>query len=157
MYKRQGYLTREWFREFLIAPDSERFYGGVPAEGDNEWDMPGIHSEDIDIQSKEDLNAIVEWMVAQSGRPHSPPVDQELAARGLELIEDEACSSCHSTEGEEMDGPALDGYGSESWLAKVIRTPHAPEMFGERNTMPGFEELSDHQVNALIRYLVNLK
>ena len=56
-----------------------------------------------------------------------------------------------------MDGPALDGYGSKNWLTKVIRTPHAPEMFGERNTMPGFEELSDDQVEYLVRYLVLLE
>jgi len=155
--KLDGYLSRKWFRDFLLNPMSNHFYGGVPAGEDMEWDMPGFHTEDIDIDEPGALEAIVEYMAAQSGRAHRPPINLELAERGKTLVEDESCSGCHSIEGEEMDGPALNEYGSRKWLEAVIRKPHAPHLFGERNSMPGFTDLPNNDVRALISYLESLR
>ncbi len=151
-----GYLSRQWFRDFLKNPMSPKFFGNAPAAEDTEWDMPAIQHEDIDITSKADIEAIVEWLAAQSGKALVPPIDPVKAAKGLELIEDEACSGCHSTEGEEMDGPILNGYGSVAWLEGMLRAPHDPMYFGERNTMPSFEDIPAEEMNFLLRYLQRL-
>ena len=98
--------------------------------------MLAIDSEDIDSTEPESLDAIVEFLVSEGDRVPRETLNQEWVEKGRELVEEEACSACHSLDGEEMDGPALNGYGSRDWLKEVIRTPGKPHIFGERNTMP---------------------
>ena len=151
-----SYLTREWFRFFLQHPDHPTLYGDIPAANGLEWDMPAIDSDDIGLEDSDSLNAIVEFLVSEGVRVPRDTLNQEWVVKGRELVEEEACSVCHSLEGEEMDGPALNGYGSREWLRDVIRTPGLPHLFGERNSMPDHPDLTDRELDQLIDYLLNI-
>jgi len=152
----RGYLSRDYFESFLRNPLGERHFGGRDVAEGAEWDMPAIASEDIDMADEATVAAIVEFLAAQSGIAHDPPIDPALARKGEALIVDGACSDCHEVTEEESDGPALGGYGSRAWLEGMLHEPGAGRFFGDRNAMPAAEDLDDRQIHYLVTYLHRL-
>jgi mono/diheme cytochrome c family protein len=54
------------------------------------------------------------------------------------------------------DAPTIWGYGSTSWVARVISDPSQPDLYGKSAEMPAFAgELSPDQIMALARLLVD--
>jgi ubiquinol-cytochrome c reductase cytochrome b subunit len=152
----KGYLSRAHFESFLRDPLSETHFGGRDVAKGTEWDMPAIASEEIAMASDDTVAAVVEFLAAQSGIVHDPPIDSILAERGKALILDGACSDCHEIKPEESDGPALGGYGSKTWLKAFLHAPGDGRFFGDRNAMPAAEDLDSRQINYLVSYLHRL-
>ena len=116
------------------------------------------------------LDALIEYVVSQSGRTDLPPVDLESAATGRAVLVDgqlpgggevETCLDCHAlTEADgtellaEEDGyaPTLTGYGGTEWVRRMIARPG--EHYGDPNAMPAFQkQLSAGQIDLLARWL----
>jgi len=43
-----------------------------------------------------------------------------------------------------------------SLLKEFIKNPSGPKFYGTRNKMPGFDKLSDRELDALVQYLLSL-
>jgi ubiquinol-cytochrome c reductase cytochrome b subunit len=142
------FLSRARFRRFLENPDAPEFYGGTPLEGE----MPGFAE-----LGDEQLTALVELAVSQTGLDYDPPVDTILVDKGKALFDGGECSNCHTLDGTALDAPTLKGYGSADWLSGFIRNPGEPEYFGERNHMPEGDDLTDRELDYLIEYLHDLR
>jgi ubiquinol-cytochrome c reductase cytochrome b subunit len=143
-----GYLTRDYFKEFLKNPDAPKYYGGTELEAE----MPAFAE-----LGDEKLDALTEMLVEQAGVKLEPPVDAELAAKGRKVFAEEECATCHSLEAEAGDAPALAGYGSKRWLRAFIRAPGDPLHFGKLNQMPAADDLTDRELDYLVEYLHDLK
>jgi ubiquinol-cytochrome c reductase cytochrome b subunit len=71
------------------------------------------------------------------------------------------CGRCHVvpglTEGGVEDAPALFGWGSARWIARMVKRPDAPDLFGfvpKAGRMVSFDgQLSDNDVTTLARFL----
>lgn len=142
-----GYLSRAYFKGFLVNPDDSKYYGGTELEGE----MPEFAE-----LGDEKLDALVELIVAQTGLDYVPPIDVELAEKGREIFENEECTNCHTFD-EAMDAPVLKGYGSAEWISRFVRAPGDPMHFGEFNQMPDGDDISDRDMDYLIEYLHDLK
>jgi ubiquinol-cytochrome c reductase cytochrome b subunit len=126
-----------------------------------------------DPKNKAALDALIEFLVAQSGRKDLK-VDEKLAKSGeslafgysfgkLEL--NSACTDCHSDfeawkpftphDKEDPTGYSdLTGYGSQAWLRDFIGDPGRAQHYGDKNQMPAFkEQLTEQQMNLLVRWM----
>jgi ubiquinol-cytochrome c reductase cytochrome b subunit len=121
-----------------------------------------------DQANQADIAAMVEFLVAQSGRADLA-IDQALAGRGQELIASgelaagtiTTCDNCHASIGGEFTAgaqnggtPELNGFGSQAWLTAFLADPGHEQFFGDRNAMPSFaDKMSDAERNLLVRFL----
>lgn len=138
----EGYASRAWVTALLKNPADKHFFGNTKIDGMDAF------------EGKEDaLAAIVEFLVAQTGRPG---VDSALSAKGRKAYEDEGCESCHSLDGKGTgDAPDLKGWASPDWLKAFVRTPAAPRFYGEMNEMDefGHDVLTNRELAAVVAYL----
>ena len=168
--------TREWATAVILdfkkhfaetanasidgKPLGEHFTAGPMAE----WS-----AENGPKFKKEELEALVEFLVAQSGRPQTPAIDAAKVTKGKEIFEigtddvSESCTSCHAMQavGDAAplegggNGPNLTGYGSEKWLRSFIGDPGSKDHYGKRNQMPGFaERLSPKENDLIIKWML---
>jgi ubiquinol-cytochrome c reductase cytochrome b subunit len=120
----------------------------------------------------EEVDNLVEFMVAQSGRELDPPLDLKKVEAGKAYFVDardgvEACANCHAmnvpkvADGplEEIAGgdgtaPDLTGYGSDKWLKSFINNPGADTHYGKKNRMPAFAgRISDKELQMLVDWM----
>lgn len=92
------------------------------------------------------------------------------AKRGKQLAADNACATCHSTDGSKMTGPTwknLFGHkvtlsngntvtADEDYIKESIHSPQAKIVKGYAGVMPNFGYLSDSEVNSLVAYIKSL-
>jgi ubiquinol-cytochrome c reductase cytochrome b subunit len=119
-----------------------------------------------------EVDNLVEFMVAQSGRELDPPLDLKKVEAGKAFFVDardeiNACANCHAmnvpktADGplEEIAGgdgtaPDLTGYGSDKWLKSFISNPGADTNYGKKNRMPGFAgRISDKEMQMLVDWM----
>ena len=171
---------REWVRRNLVAY-REQFAPLANVTGEYEDDAAAILEGDMASwcddngplleAADDDLAALVEYVVSQSGRDDLRPYDESKLARGRGVFEDgelatgesiETCLDCHAfvdrATGEELlavdDGyaPILTGYAGPAWIEAMLRDPVAH--YGEPNAMPAFEsQLSPEQITTLAQFL----
>ncbi len=166
---------REWAKEVLTnfgkvfaATESASFEGKPLGKHFTDGSMSGWAEEHGKKMKVEELDAVVEFLVAQSGRKLDPPLDPKKVEAGKEFFQDgndqitESCSSCHAMHArgdqQPLDGggnaPDLTGYGSEKWLTSFINNPGAKEHYGKRNRMPGFEKrMSPFETKLLVDWM----
>jgi mono/diheme cytochrome c family protein len=122
-------------------------------------------------ENAEDLNALVEFLVAQGARTHAE-YDPKLVARGKEIFETgklkvgeiSSCTNCHDlkadkpfAEAEESpdSAPSLTGYGSAAWLKAFINNPGGHLQYPSSNTMPAYDKvLTPEEIDLLVRWMV---
>lgn len=141
-----GYNNRAWIRAFLQNPSDDRFFGLTDID-----DMKPVK------ETGADLDALVEWVYAQSG---ATDVDAALVARGQALFDDGSCIDCHSDdwESEGEPGPNLGRRGTAEMFAAFLADPDHARWFGDKNEMPGFgDKLDAQQRAAMADYLVWLR
>ncbi|MGH7202802.1 MAG: cytochrome b N-terminal domain-containing protein [Planctomycetaceae bacterium] len=175
--------SREWVRSLLL--DFREHFSAVQ-NLDSEaaqillnGDMASWSDASRDVLSdprnERHLNALVEFLVAQSGREHDPPIDPDLVELGRKVFEEgssegvlaegalaAACTDCHSIKPageEEVIGttdyaPDLTGYMGQEWLGRFIRNPENYYSQGN-NAMPAFGEatLTDEELDLLVRWM----
>ncbi len=119
-----------------------------------------------------DKNEFQEWYeLEEKGHEMLPGADLDIA----ELLEDNGCLDCHSTDGSEIVGPTFKGiYGrntivvsdnkeleiiiDEEYLKKSILDPEADVVKGYPDVMPSFEgEVSQKEIEMIIQYLKSIK
>ena len=172
--------TRDWVRTNLLHY-REQF--APLANADGEWAEPAAEILDGDMAywsdengplleaAEDDLAALVEYVVSQSGRADLAPFDAARTTRGREVLESgdlstgeaiATCIDCHALTDRETgevllnaeDGyaPPLTGYGGAEWIREMIA--HPAEHYGDPNAMPGFEtQLTDAQIGYLADWL----
>ncbi|MDR8393211.1 cytochrome c oxidase subunit II [Aliifodinibius sp. S!AR15-10] len=111
------------------------------------------------------------WLAENAGGGTKPD-DLTPAEWGEQLVQENACNTCHSTDGTELTGPTWQGkFGSEeplsdgstvtvdeNYLRESILQPGAHIVQGYDNVMPPYQGvLSDEQINAIIEYIKTLK
>lgn len=111
------------------------------------------------------------WLAENAGGA-SKPDDLAPAEWGKQLVQENACTSCHSTDGTQLTGPSWQGkFGSqepladgtsvtvdENYLRESILHPGDQIVEGYSNVMPPYQGvLSDEQINAIIEYIKTLK
>jgi ubiquinol-cytochrome c reductase cytochrome b subunit len=145
-----NFASRAWMLGQIEAPDAAHRFGGTGFEEQ----MPS--ADDVDITA-EDRKALVELLVWRAGSVDPEALNMELAKSGEEAFENNGCSGCHSLEDEALVGPSLKRYGSAEFIASVIRNPGHELNYGDLNEMPDFKDLSDQQINYLVRYIETLR
>lgn len=98
--------------------------------------------------------------------------DLEPAELGEQLVQRNACNTCHSTDGSTLQGPSFQGsWGSErelengetvtvdeNYVRESILEPNAKVAAGFDPVMPSFSgSLNDRQIDAIIEYLKTLQ
>jgi ubiquinol-cytochrome c reductase cytochrome b subunit len=170
--------SREWIRGVLTdfkthfkATENARFNGEPVGDHFTAGKMAEWSGENAGQLKPEELNALVEFLVAQGARPDVPPADPQLAATGKEIFElgtdsvTVSCTACHSMhakgddaplEGGGKNAPNLTGYASEAWLKSFIRNPGSDENYGKHNAMPGFADtLSETELQLLTDWMLH--
>jgi ubiquinol-cytochrome c reductase cytochrome b subunit len=142
-----AYGSKAWLRQLLRDPDSPRFFGRAEkVEG-----MPSF----ADL-SEDELGILTDMLV--SLRAHDG-VDIEAHPHYDDLIFEAECDGCHDfADMWGVEGPALAGYLSPSWIRAMIDHPGDPDLYGQMNEMPAFEaKLDDADKTALVRFLQSLE
>lgn len=167
--------SREWVKTVLtdfgkhFAPTETASFDGKPlGKHFTDGSMAEWSANNGAKMKQEELEAVAEFIVAQSGRELSPPLDPKKVEKGKEFFLDgndeisESCSTCHAMhargDAQPLDGggngPDLTGYGSEKWLTSFINDPGAKEHYGKRNRMPGFEKrMTPQEVQMLVKWM----
>lgn len=177
--------SRQWMR--MVVTDFSNHFAAIKNSGaytegkksdDGEFfdpdesemaDWSGNHESLMSDENKENLDALIEFMVMESGRKIDD-LNTELATKGRSVavegawageLADTSCADCHSSVGEpfdpqmEADGyPTIAGYGSAAWLKDFIAHPGAEHHYAAKNSMPAFDEkLSDADADLLVRWM----
>ena len=167
--------TRDWVKAVItdfskvFAPSEKASFEGKPlGKHFTEGSMATWSTEHAAKMKPDEVNAVTEFLMAQSGRALTPALDPLLVAKGKEFFEvanneiSESCSTCHAMhargDAQPLDGggngPALTGYGSAQWLTSFINDPGAKTHYGKRNRMPGFEKrMSPEETRLLVDWL----
>ncbi|MDX1640327.1 MAG: c-type cytochrome [Balneolaceae bacterium] len=96
--------------------------------------------------------------------------DEVSSDRGEQLYVQNACQTCHSTDGTVLVGPSFQGlFGSErtfedgstatadeEYIAQSIREPSARVVQGFQNAMVPYDYLSESEVQSLIEFIKTL-
>lgn len=160
----EGFGTRGWLRGLLEDPSSPRYFGVVPqCGGMAEWKES---SELTPAQLDE---------VADFFAEHVIPYREGVSAQAWELQFMEAeephpgyehfmneCANCHlwglgGADGTGVDSPNVYGWGSPTWIRRMIEEPGARDLYGylaDHEQMPGFEgQLTEEDLDVIVRLL----
>jgi ubiquinol-cytochrome c reductase cytochrome b subunit len=141
-----GAWSRPWLTAFLQAPGSPRFFGHTEFKDG----MKAVQA------APPELADLVEYVYALGQPPNIPGAyDAQKAKRGALLFEDKNCDLCHERDGKTSgQGPNLNGYGSAAWIRRVLESPGAAILYGEKNDMPAFgKKLSAGDLDRLTLFL----
>jgi quinol-cytochrome oxidoreductase complex cytochrome b subunit/mono/diheme cytochrome c family protein len=156
----EDFGTRAWVRGLLENPESATYFGKVPQhKGMKRW------KKSSRLSAKE-LDAVADFVtlfatVPPDMTPAEWVEDPKVAHHpGFEPFVKE-CGRCHAvpelTEGGTEDAPNLFAWGSPQWIARMIKNPGAPDLFGfleQSGRMPAFDgQLTDNDLTALVHFL----
>ncbi|MGE5754992.1 MAG: cytochrome b N-terminal domain-containing protein, partial [Planctomycetaceae bacterium] len=156
----QGFGTRAWVRGLLENPKAATYFGKVPQCGGM------IRWKRGSKLSAQGLDAVADFVASfATVPPDTTPAewveDPKVAGHpGLEPFVTE-CGRCHAvpglTEGGMEDAPSLFAWGSPQWIARMIRKPDAPDLYGfleQPGRMVSFAgQLTENDVTTLARFL----
>ena len=174
--------SRDWMRSVLVdysnhfaALKNADWYkngdGEILDPDDSEMaDWSGDHESLMSDENKDNLNAIVEYLVSETGRADLK-ADAALATKGdavaLEgawngAIEGTSCTDCHESMGSDFDPdlgdtggyPDIAEYGSAKWLKAFISNPGSDQFYGSKNHMPAYaEKMTSEELDLLVRWM----
>lgn len=159
----KNFGTKDWVRGLLERPDSDDYFGRTPeCDGMVEW-------KQASKLTPEELDQVADFVASFAKIPEDFTVDEWLDTPGVvehpgnELFQKD-CGTCHViegyTEGGLRDAPDLFAWGSPQWMARMIRRPSSPALYGylgDDQRMPASprDEMTDADLNTVIRYLMN--
>jgi ubiquinol-cytochrome c reductase cytochrome b subunit len=168
--------TRSWIQEFIKKPAGPKYFGPTVNGSFNgkpigsrftEGEMAEWSADNVPNMKPEELEGVVEFLLAQGGRTDFTAPDPEKVKVGRNFFENgsenaSACSDCHGMKmGDVVIGdidteyyPQLTGYGSEEWLKDFLMNPGAGRHYGDRNAMPSFKDrMTEKDFEILTRWL----
>jgi ubiquinol-cytochrome c reductase cytochrome b subunit len=121
------------------------------------------------------FNALVEFVVQQSGRKDQGAIDESLATTGQEIFQlgtlktgtlSGGCTDCHAmhvagqdaaiSEGAGSGYPTLTGYAGKDWLKRFIANPGHDDFYGTKNKMPAFgDSMSERELQLLVDWMTS--
>lgn len=128
------------------------------------------HSDMLATVIVHEQDEFEDWLAENAGGG-AIPEDMAPAEWGKQLVDEWACTTCHSTDGSQMTGPTWQGIfdsethltdGStitvdENYLRESMLEPGAKVVEGFPNVMNTYQgQLNDEQINAIIEYLKTL-
>lgn len=147
-----------WLKAFLRNPDSP---------DPNRRKMPNQKLSEDEIGK---LIAFLKWVDAIDTNDWPPkplpvakaagptPKETNLALMGKEIYNQNRCDLCHQIGGKGgMIGPDLSQVGNKrdpQWLLKQIKDPKS---INSNTQMPSYPQLSENEVQSLVRFLTGLK
>lgn len=156
-----GRYTEMWFN----APDTSRsLIFCTEYCGTGHSDMLG----EVIVHEEEDFE---NWL-AENASGGGKPEDLAPAEWGEQLVQEWACTTCHSTDGSQMTGPTWQGLfghevtladgstvtADENYIRESILEPSSKVVEGFPNVMNTYQgQLNDEQINAIIEYIKTLK
>ncbi len=156
-----GRYTEMWFN----APEpGESIIFCTEYCGDGHSDMLGT----VVVHEEEEFK---NWLAENAGGG-SKPEDMAPEEWGEQLVQEYACTTCHSTDGSQLTGPTWQGkFGSEealddgstvtvdeNYIRESILEPNAKVVEGYPAVMNTYQgQLNDEQINAIIEYIKTLK
>lgn len=173
--------AREWVRRVLT--DYDTTFAPLKNAGEKgtrflEGEMAGWCKDNkavlSDPANADSVNALVEFLAAQSGRTDQKAFDEKLVAAGKDIFKrgalksgmlSSACTDCHAMkalgETESLgDGagpgyPTLTGYAGRDWLKAFLRAPGHADFYGDNNLMLAFDaqRLSDEELDLLVNWM----
>jgi mono/diheme cytochrome c family protein len=149
-----GFGGRAWAKAMLVNPDHPDFFGRT-----NIHDMPS-QARRMARDGTGALEAVAEYLYAQSVEQGDPPADGALVRHGDEIFH-RRCTQCHQGQGDlsetdptERDGPDLTGWGSRDYIRTQILRPASKERYGHRNQMPAFaDELQGRELEWVVDFV----
>ncbi|TLD42574.1 MAG: Ubiquinol--cytochrome c reductase, cytochrome B subunit [Candidatus Jettenia ecosi] len=135
--------SREWVVGLLKDPKGAKYFK-------ESGTMPPVKLPD------ESIFDMAEFLLSQSGELLNKNIDSIERGKGLVLKGN--CAICHPIGDKDAKriAPNLTDYLSETWLKEFIKNPSDPKFYGTKNKMPGFDRLTDKEMEALIHYLFTL-
>lgn len=135
--------SREWIVGLLKDPKGAKYFK-------ESGTMPPVKLPD------ESILDMAEFLLSQSGDLLNKNIDSIERGKGLVLKGN--CAICHPIGDKDAKriAPNLTNYLSETWLKEFIKNPSDPKFYGTKNKMPGFDKLTDKEMDALIQYLFTL-
>lgn len=135
--------SREWVVGLLKDPKGAKYFK-------ESGTMPPVKLPD------ESIFDMTEFLLSQSGDLLNKNIDSIERGKGLVLKGN--CAICHPIGDKDAKriAPNLTDYLSETWLKEFIKNPSDPKFYGTKNKMPGFDRLTDKEMEALIQYLFTL-
>lgn len=173
-----GPLNDEQIRQLVML---------ITTNADNAWEKELKFSDEFDLEfdlpdppAADDPDLIIELACGQvAAAPATPvgtpvpltPAAPEVIAEGLELAEAFACTSCHTTTGEEATGPTWKGVSGSTvtltdgstvvvdylYLNESITSPSVKIVEGFQDVMPTYTVLTAEDVDAIIAYIHSLR
>jgi len=159
----KNFGTKTWVRGLLEKPDSDDYFGKSPeCDGMVEW-------KQASKLNAEELDQVADFVAGFAKIPEDFTVDEWLDQPGVydhpgNKLFQKDCGTCHVipgyTEGGLRDAPDLFGWGSPQWMARMIRRPDSPVLYGylgDDQRMPASprDELTEGDLKMVIRYLMN--
>jgi ubiquinol-cytochrome c reductase cytochrome b subunit len=167
--------SAEWMRAILVDFDgcmaelrNASWYGEddtIDLDSSEMTDWSGDREALTSAENHADLQALVAFLVAETGRPHG--FEAQVVERGRQVAEEgtlgASCTDCHDAMGEPFDPKAEGGSGypdinrylSAEWLEDFIADAGHDQFYGSKNRMPAFrDKLSDQEMSMLVRWLV---
>lgn len=159
----KGFGSRAWVRGLLEKPNSSTYFGKVPQCGGMERWKKSSKLTSADLDRVADFVALFAEVDPETSAVEWANDPKIAKHPGLEAFQKE-CGQCHVvgesgliSEGGVEDAPNLFGWGSNRWIARMIKKPGAPDMYGfldPKEQMPSFAgQLTDDDVLTVVRYL----
>ena len=149
-------IDADYLKRSIREPNAEIVEGFQPM-------MPAYDQSTI---SDADLQAVVDYLL---GKSTSAP--QETNHEGAELIKENGCLGCHSTDGSESIAPTFKGLGGRQvtverdgkeititvdadYLRRSLLKPNADIVKDFSPMMPAADNLSPEEIDAIVNYLL---
>lgn len=150
----KGFGTEEWIWGLVENPADPRYLGRTKHKQMIEWSRETLPT--VSNEEKEEIRLAVRWLSTHPrGMPEEDDEESDFA-KGFAAF-DAWCIECHTYEGEggfNIKAPDFTGYGSEEWIARMIRNPADESLYGKSAEMPAFEDkLTPLQIELLARWL----
>lgn len=183
-----GFGTREWVKGILTDyPHHIRYMRNaankdfVSAMFDPDGGMMYSWAKENakvlnDKKNEKDIQALVEFLVAQSGRQDLGKFNADLVQQGRKVFTtgeltagsfSSACAGCHQliprgektalAETETGSAPILTGYGGPEWIRGMVSNPGGDKYYGSASgdNMPAFKDrLSKKEMDLLVDWMV---
>ncbi|MDX2481520.1 MAG: c-type cytochrome, partial [Desulfuromusa sp.] len=125
---------------------------------------PMMPPYDEDTINNEDLQAVVDYLLGKA-------VSAKAPAAGTQLLEENGCLGCHSTDGSSGIAPSFKGIGQREvtierdgkeitvkidveYLRRALLEPNADMVKGYAPMMPSADYLSAEEIDAIIQHLL---